>query len=38
MPADQAQAMLTFAPQAASDPIAKVLASAIANAGPDNQP
>jgi large subunit ribosomal protein L22 len=33
MPADQAQATLTFAPQSASDPIGKVLASAIANAG-----
>jgi large subunit ribosomal protein L22 len=32
MPADQAQATLTFAPQSASDPIGKVLASAIANA------
>ena len=32
MPADQAQATLAFAPQAASDPIGKVLASAIANA------
>src|ERR1017187_2640372 len=33
MPADQAQAALTFAPQSASDPVGKVLASAIANAG-----
>ena len=32
MPAQQALAMLEFAPQAASEPIAKVLASAIANA------
>ena len=32
MPADQAQATLAFAPQAASDPIGQVLASAIANA------
>ena len=32
MPADQARATLAFAPQAASDPIGKVLASAIANA------
>ncbi len=32
MPADQAQATLAFAPQSASDPIGKVLASAIANA------
>src|ERR1700753_3971105 len=33
MPADQAQATLAFAPQSASDPIGKVLASAIATAG-----
>ena len=33
MPADQAQATLAFAPQSASEPIGKVLASAIANAG-----
>ncbi len=33
MPADQAQATLKFAPQSASDPVGKVLASAIANAG-----
>ena len=33
LPADQAQAMLEFAPQAASNPVGKVLASAIANAG-----
>ena len=32
LPADQAQAVLQFAPQAASDTIGKVLASAIANA------
>jgi large subunit ribosomal protein L22 len=32
MPADQAQATLAFAPQSASDPVGKVLASAIANA------
>jgi large subunit ribosomal protein L22 len=32
LPADQAQAALTFAPQSASDPVGKVLASAIANA------
>ena len=32
MPAQEALQMLKFAPQAASDPIAKVLASAIANA------
>jgi large subunit ribosomal protein L22 len=33
MPADEAQAVLQFAPQSASDPVGKVLASAIANAG-----
>jgi large subunit ribosomal protein L22 len=33
MPADQAQATLAFAPQSARDPVGKVLASAIANAG-----
>jgi large subunit ribosomal protein L22 len=33
MPAGQAQAALAFAPQSASDPVGKVLASAIANAG-----
>jgi large subunit ribosomal protein L22 len=32
LPADQAQAVLQFAPQAASEPVGKVLASAIANA------
>jgi large subunit ribosomal protein L22 len=32
LPADQAQATLRFAPQAASDSVGKVLASAIANA------
>jgi large subunit ribosomal protein L22 len=32
MPAEEAQAALTFAPQSASDPVGKVLASAIANA------
>ena len=32
MPAEQAQAVLAFAPQSASDPVGKVLASAIANA------
>ncbi|MEJ7770832.1 MAG: 50S ribosomal protein L22 [Geodermatophilaceae bacterium] len=31
-PANQALAMLQFAPQAASEPVAKVLASAMANA------
>ena len=37
MPADQAQATLAFAPQSASDPVGKVLASAIANAGQHSQ-
>jgi large subunit ribosomal protein L22 len=32
LPAEEAQAVLTFAPQSASDPVGKVLASAIANA------
>ena len=32
LPAEEAQAVLAFAPQSASDPVAKVLASAIANA------
>src|SRR6202034_3575287 len=32
LPADQAQAVLQFAPQAASDTVGKVLASAMANA------
>ncbi len=32
MPAEEARAVLSFAPQSASDPIGKVLASAIANA------
>jgi large subunit ribosomal protein L22 len=32
LPADEAQAILDFAPQAASDPVGKVLASAVANA------
>jgi large subunit ribosomal protein L22 len=32
LPAQEALAMLKFAPQAASEPVAKVLASAIANA------
>jgi large subunit ribosomal protein L22 len=35
MPADEAQAVLAFAPQGASGPVGKVLASAIANAGRD---
>ena len=34
MPATDAQAILKFAPQAASEPVGKVLASAIANAEP----
>jgi large subunit ribosomal protein L22 len=32
LPAGEAQAVLAFAPQSASDPVGKVLASAIANA------
>ena len=32
LPADQAQAVLAFSPQSASDPVGKVLASALANA------
>jgi large subunit ribosomal protein L22 len=32
LPAEQARAVLTFAPQSASDTVGKVLASAIANA------
>ncbi len=32
LPAAEAQAILTFSPQAASEPVGKVLASAIANA------
>jgi large subunit ribosomal protein L22 len=32
LPAEQARAVLRFSPQAASDPVGKVLASAIANA------
>ena len=32
LPATDAQAVLQFAPQSASDPVGKVLASAIANA------
>src|ERR1700735_201535 len=32
LPADEARAVLSFAPQSASDPVGKVLASAIANA------
>ena len=33
MPAEEAQAVLQFAPQAASAPVRKVLASTVANAG-----
>ena len=32
LPADQAEAVLQFSPQAASEPVGKVLASALANA------
>ena len=32
LPADEALALLRFAPQAASEPVAKVIASAVANA------
>jgi large subunit ribosomal protein L22 len=37
LPADDAQAVLRFAPQAASEPVGKVLASAIANAEHNHQ-
>ncbi|MDS1269952.1 50S ribosomal protein L22 [Lipingzhangella sp. LS1_29] len=37
LPADEAQAVLRFAPQAASAPVGKVLASAIANAEHNDQ-
>jgi len=37
LPAEQARAVLTFAPQSASDPVGKVLASAIANAEQSGQ-
>ena len=37
LPAAEAQAVLRFAPQAASEPVGKVLASAIANAEHNNQ-
>ena len=37
MPAGEAQAVLQFAPQSASEPVGKVLASAIANAGQSEQ-
>jgi large subunit ribosomal protein L22 len=38
MPAGEAQAVLAFAPQSASAPVGKVLASAIANAGQAGAP
>ena len=38
MPAEEAQAVLSFAPQAASAPVRKVLASAVANAGQAGSP
>ena len=38
MQAAEAQAVLKFAPQAASEPVYKVLSSAIANAEHNNQP
>jgi large subunit ribosomal protein L22 len=37
LPAAEAQAILRFAPQAASEPVGKVLASAIANAEHNQQ-
>jgi large subunit ribosomal protein L22 len=37
LPAAEAQAVLRFAPQAASEPVGKVLASAIANAEHNNR-
>ncbi len=37
LPAERAQAVLAFAPQSASDPVGKVLASAIANAERDRR-
>ena len=37
LPAAEAQAVLRFAPQAASEPVYKVLSSAIANAEHNNQ-
>ena len=38
LPAEEAQAVLEFAPQSASEPVGKVLASAIANAGHHERP
>ncbi len=38
MPAEEAQAVLSFAPQAASAPVRKVLASSVANAGQAGSP
>jgi large subunit ribosomal protein L22 len=37
LPVDDAQAVLRFAPQAASEPVSKVLASALANAEHNHQ-
>jgi large subunit ribosomal protein L22 len=37
LPASEAQALLRFTPQAASEPVGKVLASAIANAEHNSQ-
>lgn len=37
LPVDQAQAVLQFAPQAASEPVLKVLNSAVANAANNHQ-
>jgi large subunit ribosomal protein L22 len=37
LPVDDAQAVLQFAPQAASEPVSKVLASAVANAEHNHQ-
>jgi large subunit ribosomal protein L22 len=37
LPASEAQAVLRFAPQAATEPVSKVLASAIANAEHNSQ-
>jgi large subunit ribosomal protein L22 len=38
MPAEEAQAILQFAPQAASAPVRKLLASAVSNAAQAGQP
>ncbi|KWX03901.1 50S ribosomal protein L22 [Carbonactinospora thermoautotrophica] len=37
LPVDEAQAVLRFAPQAATEPVSKVLASAVANAENNKQ-